>query len=143
MVTLNLTLLIELGLFLVFLWVTNKFILKPTLRLLDERESMIGRNEEQTEKDQQEAEQLEHTYSQRLVELHREAEERFRNAQRAAMNGRLNRITTERDAAEAEIAKVREAAAARVNEQRDEVKVLAPKLAEDIARRLGLMEKAS
>ena len=50
MVTLNLTLLIEVGLFLIFLWGTARFILHPLLDSIDERETGIAQKTNGTRK---------------------------------------------------------------------------------------------
>ena len=46
MVTLNLTIAVQLALFLLFLAVTNKLVLKPMLAVLDKRDEQVRQDEE-------------------------------------------------------------------------------------------------
>lgn len=136
MVDINFTLVVELLLFLLFLWGTNRFILRPTVKTIDEREALIRHNEESTERDAEQAEQLEQRHATELSALYRETEERVREARRQAMNARLDRMQQEMKQADAEVARYRSEALAAVEQQRTAARELAPELAEAIEAQL-------
>ena len=80
MVTLNLTLVIQVVLFLIFLWGTARFILRPILAGIDERENAIEVDHERAAADSTEAEALESQYAQALSAARLRADEAFRHA---------------------------------------------------------------
>ena len=141
MVSLNLTLLIELGLFLLFMWGTSRFILPRVVQSLDERESSIEAHEQRAQADTERAVELEETYKHETSELHREAEERLRTARRSAQDRHTVTITSEKDRADEEVAEVRDNAAERVKEEREACAEIAPELAEAMLARLGIAER--
>lgn len=136
MVSLNFTLVVELILFLLFLWGTNRFILRPTVKTIDEREELVQRNEELTAHDLADAEALEQQYAARLSELYRQTEDRVRAARHAANNARIDRIQQSMRQADAEITRFREELMARVDEQTPEARRLATQVAEEIEAHL-------
>lgn len=132
MVTINFTLVVELLLFLLFLWGTNRFILRPTVKTIDEREALIEHNEELTERDVTDADALEERHAAELSLLYRETEERVREARRAAINARTDRVQQEMKQTDAEIAQYRDEMRARIEEQRPAARKIAPEVAEAI-----------
>lgn len=136
MVTLNFTLLVELVLFLIFLWGTARFILRPVLTTIDERANAIASNEEQAESNEKAAEELEETYAHRLSELHHQADSTYRDARRDATQNHLARIAAKREEADQAIADVHRAAAEEVDSQRDVIQSAVPDVADLIARQL-------
>lgn len=141
MVTLNLTLVIELGLFLLFLWGTSRYVLPRVLQSLDERESSIEAHDQRAQADTERAVELEETYKHETSELHREAEERLRAARRSAQDKHAVTVTSEKDRADEEVAEVRDTAAERVEEEREACARIAPELAEAMLARLGMGER--
>jgi F-type H+-transporting ATPase subunit b len=135
-VSLNFTLVIELILFLIFLWGTNKFILRPTVKTIDQREDLVRHNEQSTERDAVLATDLEAQHSIELSRLYRETEERVRDARRMAMNARSTRVQEEMKQADAEIAQFRTEVLAEVDQQRTEARNLAPQVAQAIESHL-------
>lgn len=136
MVSLNFTLVVELLLFLLFLWGTNRFILRPTVKTIDEREQLVKHNEEFTARDTAEAASLEERRAAELSRLYRETEERVREARRTAMNARLDRLQQEMKEADAEIARYRAELAAQVEQQKSDARSIAPEIAAAIEAQL-------
>lgn len=136
MVTINFTLVVELLLFLLFLWGTNRFILRPTVKTIDEREELIRHNEESTRRDLDEAAALEARHAAELGLLYRETEERVREARRNALNARIERVQQEMKNTDAEIARYRQELLAQVEEQRPQARNLAAEVAEAIEAHL-------
>ncbi len=143
MVTINFTLFVELGLFLVFLWGTGRFILRPLLGSLDEREDLIVHNEEQTQDDVSEAASLEKQHKREVATLRRETDEAFRDARRVALNRHAGVVSEQRGKSESAIGVVREEMQEQVVSQEAAVTELAPDLVVAIAQQLGLKGGAS
>jgi F-type H+-transporting ATPase subunit b len=80
MVSINLTLLIEMGLFVLFLWVTKRFLLGPLVRVMDDRAAGIARDEADAAKDGKDAELMELTHRARITEAHQSAARRIHEA---------------------------------------------------------------
>lgn len=143
MVTLNLTLIFELVLFLIFLWGTAVFILRPVLRFLDEREEKIVRDQSQAETDSEEAGGLEQRYAQEMSTVRRSADDEFRDKRRAALEAHATTLSEKRHQADEAVAQVREEAMTQVAGERGAYKSLAPGLADLISERLGMGGKSS
>ena len=92
MVTPNLTFFIEVSLFLLFLWGTARFILRPVLQGLDERAESIDRAREQTEENTNKAETLEADYLKKLSEIRGQADEIYHVARRDTINGHIQAV---------------------------------------------------
>lgn len=141
MVTINLTLLIELGLFLLFLWGTSKFIFPRVIHSIEERDARIETNEHAAGTDTDTAVELEDAYHRRTSDTHRNAEENVRKARRSAMDKHAVSIARERDRADRDVAEVRDAAARGVEDEREACLRMAPELANRMMSRLGIGEK--
>lgn len=136
MVGINFTLVVELLLFLLFLWGTNRFVLRPSVKTIDEREALIRHNEASSARDEQDAVELELRYESELSRLHREADERVREARRKALDARLDAVQKEMKQADAAIMHYRNEMAARIENQTERAKEMAPEIAATIQRRL-------
>ncbi len=121
MVTINLTVIIELMLFLVFLWGTQRFILTPLLKSMDERGDSIERDVAKAKEDDQRAEDLEHQYRHEIAMIRRDADEEVRQAKQKSMQEHAEFLLKERHNAETAIAKVAAEAQGQVEAQRDTV----------------------
>jgi F-type H+-transporting ATPase subunit b len=66
MIELNITLLVQLGLFLVFLYLMERLLVQPLLRILDERDTLVTGSESEYERMLQEAGELDQKYRQGL-----------------------------------------------------------------------------
>jgi len=142
MVTLNFTLVVELGLFLLFLWGTKAFVLRPVLRLLDTRDETIGEWTEEAAAKTEHAEALEREYAETIVAYHHEADERFREAYQAASNRHLDALHAARLEADAAVARVRAESMRQREQQREAIAAAAPELAAMIRERLAAREAA-
>ena len=138
MVTINFTIFVELGLFLIFLWGTAVFIFRPVLRLLDERERDLEESRVQSEADTEEAQDKESEYASQVAQLRREADETLRAARRAALDVHTTTLSAERHKADDAVSATREVALGQIDEQRGEFAALAPGLADAIEGELNL-----
>jgi len=136
MVTPNLTFFIEVSLFLLFLWGTARFILRPVLQGLDERAESIDRAREQTEESTNKAETLEADYLKKLSEIRGQADESYHVARRDTLKGHNEAVADAREWADQAVAEVREEARGLVEGQRSAIQDAVPEIAELIASRL-------
>ncbi len=143
MVTLNFTLLVELGLFLLFLWGTHVFFLKPILRQIDRREDAIVHDQEQSVKMASVVAELEKTYTDTVTAFRREEEEAFRTARRDALEEFQKRVAAQRSESRAELDAARAALAADMDAQREQFPELSRQISEAVAARLGVRGSAS
>ena len=138
MVTLNLTLFVQLILFLTFLWVLNRLVLSPLLRTMDEREEGIVQAEAAAESDENEAERVEADYARSIAEARRTATLRALEARRAALAERNELLGARRTEADSAIERVREEALAQVQAEERHCEALAPEIADAMGGHLGL-----
>ena len=136
MVSINLTLLIEVALFLIFLWGTARFVLRPVLRTLDKRERHIDQAHERAATETTEAEALERQYAQRFSEIRQGAEVAFRTARSETLKGHLEAVGQAREWADAAVAEARAKAMRFVDEERASMVDAVPAIADLIERRL-------
>ena len=138
MVVLNLTFLVQLGLFLVFLTVMHFLVLRPTLRVTDRRDEKMDADRQAAEADHDEAAQLETQYASELGAVRRDTATQVAQAQRAAQEKHVAALAEHRRQGDQTVAAVRAAAVAHLDEQRKQYDGLTPELAEAIAKGLGL-----
>ena len=121
MVTINLTMLIELILFLVFLWGTQRFILAPVLQSMDERNDSIECEIEKAQVNDQRSEELEHKYRHEIAVIRRDADDELRAFKQKASSEHADFLKQERLNAEKAVAEVRAEFQTHVASQRDAV----------------------
>lgn len=138
MVTLNFTIVVELILFLVFLWGTKQFILRPLLEALDAREASLEESEALAEQNIERAGTLEAQYRGESAAMRRAADDSFRGGRRTALNEHGRHLAQERHKADEAVAAAREAAAGQVESERSQCAALAPELADVISDQLGI-----
>ena len=136
MVTPNLTFLIEVSLFLLFLWGTARFILRPVLQSLDEREARIEQARELAAEDTKETEALEREYLKKLSEIRGQADETYQEARRDTIKGHREAVASAHEWADQAVADVRQEATGLVEGQRAAIQDAVPDIAERIAERL-------
>ncbi|HOH51273.1 MAG TPA: hypothetical protein PLI98_11085, partial [Candidatus Hydrogenedentes bacterium] len=73
MLSLDFTLVVELLLFLLFLWGTNRAVLRPLLRTMDARQLRMEQDRADAEAAARRAAELDAVYDRRLAAIHREA----------------------------------------------------------------------
>lgn len=138
MVTINITILIELGLFLLFLWGTQRFVLRPVLKNMDERDDTLDRDREQTEENILKADELENQYRKEIARVRREADDQIREARRKSQQEHSDFLIEERKRADAAVREVRNEARAHVKDQRADLLKDVPALVTLIHDRLGI-----
>lgn len=143
MVTINFTLIVEAVLFLLFLWGTTAFILRPTLKAMDERDASVETDLEQEQTDNEEAGVLEGRYAEGMAAIRRSSDEEFRKERRRALEAHAGTMAGERHKADEAVAGTREEALGQVESQRETYKTLAPDLARLLAEKLKIRGEAS
>jgi len=138
MVTINFTIVVELILFLGFLWGTRQFILRPLLEALDAREASLEESETHAQEAVDHAGTLEAQYHAESAAMRRTADEFFRGERRKALNEYGRRLAEERHNADAAVATTRAAALKQVRKARNECAALAPELADILSDQLGI-----
>lgn len=137
MVTLNLTIFIELVLFLIFLWGAAVFIFRPTLRQLDEREEQIEKNERRTVVDEDISKSHERRYLDETSKMRKQSDESFRVERQKALKKRAAILADKGTQAERAIQIVREEAAKEIGVQREQFAKLIPVISDSIRRQLA------
>ncbi|MBI1318733.1 MAG: hypothetical protein GC168_07265 [Candidatus Hydrogenedens sp.] len=82
MVNLNFTIIVETGLFLVFLWLMYAFVLRPLLKVMDAREAQLTGDETAAAKLEQDCEDTERLYRVSLAAIHQRGSMRVAEAKR-------------------------------------------------------------
>ena len=142
MVVINFTLLVELGLFLVFLWGTAVFILRPVLRLLDEREDNIAREQRQADEASEKEAQLRKQSADARNAVRSRIEKAYRRARFELREEHGAKLTEERRKADAAIAEARDAALKRIEVERSSYGALSSELADSLFEHLGMGQKS-
>jgi F0F1-type ATP synthase membrane subunit b/b' len=119
MIALNFTLLVEVGLFLVFLWATNRIVLRPLLRTMDARTAQIEGDRASAETDARAAQQLETQYMARLTGAHQGAAQRLHQARYDAYQENRTALEELRSRAETDVAAFRDSMEAHVAAERE------------------------
>lgn len=140
MVTLNFTLLVELVLFLVFLWGANVLIIRPALRTLDERDAFVAEAESRAQVETAVAMSEEARYAGEMAKLRRQAEDRINAARRRALDERTAALLAKRKEADAAVLQAHTEARQQVKDERVKLDTFAPDLAVEIAKRLHIAE---
>ncbi len=132
MVTINATIIVELALFLLFLWGTQRYILAPVLKNIDEREDSIEQDRAQAEANTTAAEVLEKKYRHDIAVIRRDADEGVRAAQQKSQHEHAAFLVDERTRAEQSIDEVRAEAQLLVESEQDTVNAQIPELTNQI-----------
>lgn len=142
MVTLNLTILVQVGLFLLFLLAMHTFVFRPLLRVMDARDEKMADDKEAAVEGAAEAEKREAEYASKVHLLHREASLKIVHAHREAQAAHNEQVAGLKRKSEEELAVVRADMAGQVEAERQRYPELTDVLAHDMAARLGLEEDA-
>jgi F0F1-type ATP synthase membrane subunit b/b' len=129
--------LLELGLFLIFLWGTSVFIIRPVLRNLDEREAAIQADRAAAEAANEEARHLEERHQAQAARIRIEAEERFRKQRQRIARETADALSAERRAADEKVMAARRDAQVQIEGQLTEIQAQAPEIARMVSERLG------
>ena len=143
MVDLNFTLVVQLLMFLGFLWVMDRWVLRPLLQVMDKRERTINDDKEQAQTDQEAAESLEHEYAASLASAHQKAHKKVAESLRSLQDEHLKQRIALRDTQQQEVAQAREEAQAKLDEQRGAFPEMSKAIAGAMMNQLGLGGDAS
>ena len=138
MVTLNATILVQVLLFLGFLWLMNTLVFRPLLKVMDARESRLEEDREKSQTEVAAAEELEREYAAKMGDLHRQASRKVAEAHRAANGQQAARVAELKRQEDRELAETRAAAMAQVEGERKRYPELTAALAQGMLARLGL-----
>jgi F-type H+-transporting ATPase subunit b len=119
MVTLNLTLFIEVGLFLLFLAAMNRYVLRPLLGVMDARETQVQTDRETAVKASEEAVRLERDYRAHLAAAHRQASIQLGRAHREAQEVHTQKVNELRRVEVEQLKAARAEAREQVHAQRE------------------------
>lgn len=100
MIDINFTLLLQFGLFMLFLWGANRLMFRPVLRVMDEREEKIAADTTNAERDNTEAQKAEEQFIAQITEANQEAARNLRQARQDAYA--QNRVRLEKQRLQAE-----------------------------------------
>lgn len=107
MVTINLTLIVNLVLFLLFMWGMHLFVFKPLLDVMDRRETKIQEDRKAAENLDNQAKELEQQYLAEMGAMHREASRMLVRAHRAAQEAHQERLEEKKLQYHRELAELR------------------------------------
>lgn len=138
MIAINFTLFVELGLFLLFMWVTQRLILMPLLAVMDRRDDQVNEDEIAAEHRTDEAESLESRYADEIAGVRRAASTEIEKARREGMMARAAAIRERKVAADQAVRIVEEAAMRAMETERQHFGALLPGLTECMANQLHL-----
>jgi F-type H+-transporting ATPase subunit b len=134
MVQLNFTLIIEMGLFLVFLWVTKCFIFRPLLEVMDAREAKLLDDRSTVEAETTTAQTLETAHAESQARAKLAASLRIRKERHdatAVSHENLRKLRADKDA---EVAVFRDSLMERLEVERRRYPELIPNLTETMDR---------
>lgn len=136
MIQFNFTLIVEMVLFLVFLWVTNKFMFRPLRRVMDERDAKIGGDKSSAAQDTAEAQRLSAQYIERLTEADQSAAARLRQTRYEAYQRNRSELDALRHQADSDVGAFRESIEHQLAEERRKYAELVPGLVEAMDRQI-------
>lgn len=137
MIALNFTLVVQLGLFLLFLWGTNRFVFRPLLRTMDARNDKLEQDRVHAETDAQEAKRLETLYTDRLTTAHQVAAQRLNKARYDAYQENRAALEAAKRREEAEVGAYRDALDQQVGGERAKFAALLPGIIEAMDRQVN------
>jgi F0F1-type ATP synthase membrane subunit b/b' len=143
MVTLNFTIVVQLVLFLLFLWGLRQFVIHPMLQQMDDRQHYIGQQESRAKVDVDLAAAQEARYAQAVKDMHQDAEQRFRDARHAALHEQAEILARQREQADRAATIARLDAQQRAQDERASFRQVVPELANAIAARVGIRKASS
>lgn len=136
MVAVNLTILVELGLFLLFLWLAARLVIRPALKTMDARDEAVAGDLRRADDVRAETEAAAAGRIAAVADARRAAAAKVEGGRREALARRADYIRERRRTNDAEIEALRKEARAAVQAQRGEFDGLAHDLVEPIVARL-------
>lgn len=138
MVSLNITIVVQIALFLAFLWGMHRLAFRPTLSVLDARDDQVRRDEEAAAAAAREAARLESRYAEDLAMARLDAAAKVSEVRRQTMDERNAQLLDARRAADALVGEAREAAQRELDEQRRRYDELVPEVLAAMRRSMSL-----
>ncbi|SFM52263.1 hypothetical protein [Thermodesulforhabdus norvegica] len=136
MISLNATIFVQVGLFLILMFLLNKKMFQPIHQLMMEREEFIRQKEAELERLDEELRRLEKEYEERLQKAAREAvalRERYKQEGREILRDTMTSV-------QEEVAAIRQRVQAEVNQElaraREELRTLAETLSYDLTEKI-------
>lgn len=136
MVAVNLTILVELGLFLLFLWLAARLVIRPALTTMDARDEAVAEDARRAEAIAAEAEAAAAARLAAVADVRRAASAKVDSGRREALTRRAECIRERRRNDDAAIDALRKEARAAVKAQHGEFDALAQTLVDPIIARL-------
>jgi F-type H+-transporting ATPase subunit b len=137
MVNINFTLIVELTLFLVFLWGANVLAFRPMLRTMDARSAKVADDRRAALSEKQRADELQAKYQRDLLATRRRLNDELRSVRRAEQDKHMQALAERRRELEEQVAAVREELQALVEQERRQYDRLVPQLVEAIDASAG------
>ncbi len=136
MMTINLTIVVEVAFFLFFLVLVNRTILRPLLRTMDGRADRVARLRDESAEARAEADRLHEQYITRLTEANQAAAQRLHESRLTTYRENRTCMDDMRAKAEADVAKHRVALNETLEAQRAHFQTLVPQLVEEMDRQV-------
>lgn len=136
MITVNLTIIVEMVLFLLFVAVATKLVWGPLMNVVHKRNDTIQGDHEYATRSLSEAERLREEYRSQLSETDQRAARQIYDATYNAHRERRNLISELKAKADAELSAHRESLQKEVTEQRKRFPELLPTLIEEMDRQV-------
>jgi len=143
MIALNFTLVVQLLLFLLFLYVTNKVVIRPLLKTMDARSAKVEEDQAAADADRKEAERVEAAVKDRLTGIHQEDALRLRKARQDEYQKNRGVLEEMKRRANADVDAYRAQMDRRVEEERRNYPQLVPSIVEAMDRRVNTEGYAS
>ena len=137
MVSLNLTLAVEMVLFLIFSVVARRLVFVPLHRMLLDRHAKVHQDEEQAQKDREEADRIQQLQADRLAEAQRLGTQRLREARFNAYRQNRDEADEQRKKLDADVAAFNARIHAQVDQERKQYPRILPGLVETMDRQIN------
>jgi len=137
MIALNFTLVVQLILFLLFLYVTNKIVFRPLLKTMDARTAKIEGDRASANADSKEAEGIENKLKDQLTGIHQEEALRLRKARLDEYNKNRGILEDTKRRIDADVGGYRLQMDHQVEEERGKYPSLAPAIIEAMDHRIN------
>jgi len=138
MVTINFTLFVETGLFLLFLWLMHRYVFKPLLQVMDERSAKLREDKEVAARENATAEEREKDYAAQLGTIHFQATRTVLEGKREANQQQQQKVAELKAEGARELESLRRELQEQVAAQQDQTGALASELKDRLAETLGL-----
>jgi F-type H+-transporting ATPase subunit b len=137
MIALNFTLVVQLVLFLIFLWVTNTMVFRPLLKTMDARTAKVADDQAKAETDARDAERLEGQYTNRLTNAHQVASQRLHKARYDAYQQNRTSLDELKRRADTDVANYRATMDGMIETERQKLPGMIPAIVDAMDRQVS------